>query len=310
MSTTSPAVWIVFNLFVIIMIILDALVLSPKNKEIKMKQALILSGFWISLALLFNLGIYFWLGKQLGLEFLTGYVIEMSLSVDNLFVIMLIFTYFKVPQIHQRKVLFWGILGAQVMRAVFILLGVALLERFHWLIYIFGAFLVFSGIKLFFEKDKEVNPENNVALKLFRKIMPVTDHYVDGKFTIMKEGRRWATPLLVVLVVIETTDLIFALDSIPAVLAITKDPFIAYSSNIFAILGLRAMYFALSGLMVLFHHLHYGLGIILAFVGFKMLTEGIFHMPIAVALGVIVLVLATSVVTSIMFPAKDKHSIT
>ncbi len=309
MTTSSPVIWLSFNLFVLLLIAFDALILSPKNKEITVKQALMLSGFWVFLALVFNAGIYFWLGSQRALEFFTGYLIEQSLSVDNLFVFLLIFSYFKVPVIYQRKVLFWGIIGAQVMRAAFILAGVALLHHFHWLIYLFGAFLVFSGIKLFLEKDKQIHPEGNVALKLFRRFMPVTDNYVEGQFTVKQQGRRWATPLLIVLIVIETTDLIFALDSIPAILAITKDPFIVYSSNIFAILGLRAMYFALAGLMNVFHHLHYGLGIILAFVGVKMLTEDIFHIPIMAALGVIAGVLTITIVTSIMFPAKSKDPI-
>ncbi len=306
----SPQVWLWFNVFVVAMLVLDALVLSPANKTPTMRRALGVTAFWVGLALAFNVGIYFWLGKQSALEFLTGYVIEQSLSVDNLFVFLLIFSYFKVPAQYQRKVLLWGIIGAQLMRAIFIFAGVALLNHFHWLIYIFGVFLVFSGVKLFTEKDKEIHPEQNPMLKLLRRCIPVTKDYRESKFLVKEEGKLWATPLLVVLLVIETTDLIFAVDSIPAILAITKDPFIVYTSNIFAILGLRAMYFALSGLMNVFHHLHYGLGVVLVFVGIKMLTETFWHIPIGIALGFIALTLTVCVVTSIVYPPKDKKSVT
>ncbi len=308
METTSPIVWIIFNVAVFLLLLLDAFVLSPMDKPVTMKRALSLTAFWIALALMFNVLIFFWLGRTSALEFLTGYVIEQSLSVDNLFVFLLIFAYFKVPSEYQRKILFWGVIGAQVMRAVFILAGVALLNKFHWLIYIFGAFLVYSGIKLFTEKDKEVEPEKNPAIKLVKRIMPVTNDYDGGHFMVRKNGILHATPLLIVLVVIETTDLVFAVDSIPAILAITKDPFIVYTSNIFAILGLRAMYFALKGLMDVFHHLHYGLGVILIFVGFKMLTEHFIHIPIAVALGFIALAITVSILTSLKFPAEKKHA--
>ena len=301
-------VWIAFNVAVVLLLLLDAFVLSPMEKPVSMKRALGLTVFWAALAMLFNGLIYFWLGPVKALEFLTGYLIEQSLSVDNLFVFLLIFAYFKVPQQYQRKVLFWGIVGAQVMRAVFILTGVALFNKFHWLMYIFGAFLIFSGIKLFFEKDKEINPEQNLALKLFRRVIPVSNDYAGGRFTLMRNGILHATPLFIVLIVIETTDLIFAIDSIPAILAITKDPFIVYTSNIFAILGLRAMFFALAGLINAFHHLHYGLGLILIFVGMKMLVENILHIPIIVALGFIALTIMVSIMTSLLFPVKNTHA--
>lgn len=253
------------------------------------RKALGVTLCWVVLAMMFNAGIYFWLGKQKALEFMAGYLIELSLSVDNIFVFLLIFSYFKIPLKEQSKMLFWGILGAQLMRAIFIFLGVALLNKFQWLMYIFGSFLMFTGFKLFTEKNKEFNPEDSFVLKLSKKIFPGIKKF-------------W-----VVLIVIETTDLIFAVDSIPAILAITKDPFIVYSSNIFAILGLRAMYFALAGLMQLFHHLHYALGMILLFVGFKMLSEHFIHIPIALALGFIAVTLAGSVITSLLFPLKKNH---
>jgi tellurite resistance protein TerC len=233
-------------------------------------------------------------------------VIEKSLSVDNLFVFLLIFSYFKVPAESQRVVLLWGIIGAQLMRAIFILLGVALLSKYHWVIYIFGLILVYSGIKLFMEKDKEVHPDDNPVLKFFKKFFKVTNIYHGKKFWVKESGQWVATPLMVVLIVIETTDLIFAVDSIPAILAITKDPFIAYTSNIFAILGLRALYFSLHHLMGRFHLLHYGLGIILVFVGLKMLLESVIHVPIVVSLGIISLILTVSIIASWYIPEK-KH---
>ncbi len=302
--------WIGFNVFVLAMLILDAAVFHRKAHEVKFKEALLWSGFWISLALLFNVGIYYFKGKEAALQFLAGYLIEESLSIDNLFVFLLIFSYFKVPHLYQHKILFWGILGAQVMRAVFIFAGVALIHKFHWIIYIFGAFLMFSGLKLFFEKDKKVSPEKNIVLRGFKKFFPVTHDYHDGKFFVKETGKWTATPLFVVLLVIETTDLVFAVDSIPAILAITKDPFIVYTSNIFAILGLRALYFALAELMKLFHNLHYGLGVILVFVGIKMLLESVMEIPIVAALGFIVMTLIASVISSIIFPAKKTGSIT
>jgi tellurite resistance protein TerC len=296
--------WVVFNIFVLGMLALDLGVFHRKAHTIKIKEALAWSGVWIFLALLFNLGIYFWRGPESALEFLTGYLIEKSLSVDNIFVFLLIFSYFHVPPLYQHKVLFWGILGALIMRAIFIAAGVTLIQKFHWIIYLFGALLIVTGIKLALEKEKEIHPERNPALRLFRRLMPVTEEYEKARFFVKRNGRYLATPLFVVLLVVETTDVIFAVDSIPAILAITLDPFIVYTSNVFAILGLRALYFALAGMMELFHYLHYGLSAILTFVGIKMLLTYIYKIPISVALGVIAGILIVSIVSSVMFPKR------
>ena len=295
--------WIGFNAFVVTMLVLDLTVFHRKAHVIKFKEAIGWSIFWISLAAAFAVIVYFWRGKHVALEFTTGYLIEESLSVDNLFVFLLIFRYFKVPGQLQHKVLFWGIIGALVMRFVFIWAGVALINRFHWIIYVFGAFLVYTGLKLLKSDDSEVKPEHNPVLRVFRKFMPVTDNYEGGKFFVRKRG-VYATPLFLVLLVIETTDVAFAADSIPAILAITRDPFIVYTSNVFAILGLRSLYFALAGLMDAFHFLHYGLAIILSFIGVKMLISNFVHLPTWVALGVVAGVLTLSVVASLVFPKQ------
>jgi len=297
-------IWVGFNLFVLGMLALDLGVFNRKPHKTTVREALIWSGVWIGLALLFNAGLYYWLGPQKALEFLTGYLIEKSLSVDNIFVFLLVFSYFKVPAQHQHKVLFWGVVGALLMRALFIALGVALIQRFHWIIYVFGAFLVFSGIKLAIEKDKEIRPEKNPILRLFHRLMPVTQTYEEGRFFVERSGRRVATPLFIVLLVVETTDVIFAVDSIPAIMSISLDPFIIYTSNVFAILGLRALYFALAGMMQSFHYLHYGLSAILVFVGLKMLLLDLYKMPVGVALGVVGAILAVSVVLSMLLPVK------
>jgi tellurite resistance protein TerC len=265
-------------------------------------EALGWSGAWIALALVFNAALWWARGPHAGLEFLTGYLIEKSLSVDNLFVFLLVFSHFSVPPTYQHKVLFWGILGALVMRLGFILAGVALLERFHGLIYLFGAVLVVSGIKIWNEKDKHIEPERNPLVRLFRRLVPMTEGYEGGRFVTRRAGRWLATPLCVVLLVVETTDLIFAVDSIPAVLAITRDPFIVYSSNAFAILGLRALYFALAGIMTAFHHLHYGLSAILVFIGAKMMASDIVEVPTLASLAVVVALLAVSIWASLRWP--------
>lgn len=298
--------WIVFNLLVVAMLALDLGVINRKAHVVRVREALLWSLFWIGLAMLFNIGVFFYLGHEQGIKFLTGYLIEKSLSVDNLFVFLLVFNYFRVPAIYQHKVLFWGILGALVMRAIFIFAGIALIEKFHWLLYVMGAFLIFTGIKLLFEKDKELHPEKNPMLRLFKKLMPVTDDFEGDRFFIKRGLKRFATPLFLVLVVIETTDVVFAIDSVPAVLAISRDPFIVYSSNVFAILGLRALFFALSGLMTMFHHLHYGLSAILIFVGVKMIIADFFKVPIYIALGFIALTLTFSVLASIKWPKSDQ----
>ena len=304
--------WILFNVFVLLMLALDLGVFNRKAHEVKMKEALIWSGVWISLALIFNAGLYYFYTPPEGytradsaLQFLTGYVIEKSLSVDNIFVFVLIFTYFKVPAIYQHKVLFWGILGALIMRVIFIFAGVALINKFAWIIYIFGAFLIFTGIKLVAQKDKEIHPEKNPLLKLFKRFFRVTDTYEGGKFFTVCNHRKAATPLFVVLIMIETTDLIFAVDSIPAILAVTQDPFIVYSSNVFAILGLRSLYFALAGLVKLFKYLHYGLAAILILVGSKMILNHYYSAKIIsteLSLILIVLILAGSVIASLLKP--------
>lgn len=296
--------WIGFNVFVVVMLVLDLGVFNRKAHVIKVKEALLLSALWIGLALIFNVIVYFWKGQTAALEFLAGYLIEESLSVDNLFVFLLIFSYFKVPALYQHKILFWGILGAIIMRGIFIFAGVALIERFHWIIYIFGVFLIYTAIRLAFQKDKDIHPEQNPALKLFRRFMPVTKDYEGGSFFVRKAGKLFATPLFIVLLVVETTDLLFAVDSIPAVLAITSDPFIVYTSNVFAILGLRAIYFALAGIMQLFHYLSYGLAFILAFVGVKMLLSGFYEIPVEIALGVVVGVLLISIIASVIKQRK------
>lgn len=296
--------WIGFNLFVIGMLAIDLLVFHRKPHEISLKEALGWSAVWICLALVFNAGIYFWQGKQPALEFLTGYLIEKSLSVDNIFVFLMIFSCFKVPLKYQHEVLFWGILGALLMRAAFIAGGVTLIKNFHGVIYIFGGFLIFTGIRMVIDKDKEIHPEKNAVLRIFRKLMPVTQGYEGGKFFTRKEGRTFATPLFVVLLVVETTDVIFAVDSIPAILAITQNPFIVYTSNVFAILGLRALYFALAGIIQLFHYLHYGLSAILVFVGVKMLITDFYKVSIGISLGVVAALLLLSVLASLVWPQK------
>lgn len=288
------------------MLTIDLLVFNKKSHEVTIKESLSWTGVWISLSLLFGAGVYYFIGAKTALDYYTGYLIEYSLSVDNIFVFLLVFSYFKVDPKYQHKVLFWGIFGALVFRLLFIFAGVALIERFHWIIYVFGSFLVFTGIRLAREKDKEVHPERNPVLKLVRKFIPITKSFHKDHFFINRMGRRFATPMFVVLIVIETTDIIFALDSIPAILAITTDQFIVYSSNAFAILGLRALYFALSGIMKLFHYLHYGLAMILIFVGIKMLISDFYHIPTPYALGFIALTLAGSVLLSIFFPAEEQ----
>ena len=288
------------------MLAIDLGVFHRRSHEVKIKEALIWTAVWIALALVFNVGVWVSMGSVKGLEFLTGYLLEKALSVDNIFVFILIFTAFSVSPKYQHKVLFWGILGALFMRAIFILVGVALLEKFHWLVVVFGLLLIWSGIKIAQGKDKKIDPEKNWGVRLFHRYFPVTDaEDSQGKFFVWRGNRLFLTHLAMVLVVVETTDLIFAVDSIPAVLAISKDPFIVYTSNVFAILGLRALYFALSGIMKLFYYLHIGLAIILVFVGGKMMLSHFYHIPVVVALGIIVMILAASVAASLIWPKKD-----
>ena len=298
--------WIGFNLFVLAMLALDLGVFHRKVHKIGFKEALGWTMAWVSLAMLFNLGIYHFMGHEPALQFLAGYLIEKSLSVDNIFVILMIFTYFRVPDQYQHKVLFWGILGALVMRALFIMAGVALIERYHWIIYLFGAFLIFSGIKMTLPHKEEPSLETNLALRLLRRFVPMTTQFESAHFFVKREGKTFATPLFATLLMVEVTDLIFAVDSIPAILSISSDTFIVYTSNVFAILGLRSLYFAVSGLMAIFHHLKYALTGILVFVGVKMLLTDIYKIPTPVALGVIMAILSAAVFASLLFPKKDE----
>lgn len=295
--------WILFNLFVIAMLALDLGVFHRGGHVVKVREAMFWSLAWISLAAIFAVVVFFWHGRTPALEFVTGYVIELSLSIDNLFVFLLIFRFFKVLPEHQHRVLFWGIIGALVMRAVFILVGVRLISRFAWITYIFGLLLLYSGIKLFFQKEAEIHPEHNPVLKLVRKFIPVTKDYEGGKFFVRRPG-LYATPLFIVLMVVETTDVAFAVDSIPAVLAITLNAFIVYTSNVFAIMGLRSMYFALAGLMEMFRYLHYGLSLVLSFIGVKMLIHHYYEIPTHWALTGVAGILAISVLASLIHPAK------
>jgi tellurite resistance protein TerC len=290
------------------MLALDLLVFQKREHEIKPKEALAWSIGWVSLALLFNVGVYHFFGAVRGLEFFTGYLIELALSVDNLFVFVLIFNTFHVRPAHQHRVLFWGILGAQVMRAVFILLGAALLQAFHWVIFVFGGFLIFTGVKILLNRGTEVHPEKNPVLRLFGKIVPTLPDSYGGRFTVKLDGKRYATALLPVLVVVEVTDLMFAVDSIPAIFAVTNDPFIVYTSNIFAILGLRALYFLLASAMGKFSYLKVGLGLVLSFVGAKMVLAEWVEIPIKISLAVVVALLAGSILASVIRPPRPGNS--
>jgi tellurite resistance protein TerC len=299
--------WIVFGILIPTMLILDLGVFHRRAHTVKIKEALIWSSVWISLALLFCLGVYLLIGSEKALLFITGYLVEESLSVDNLFVFLLIFTYFCVPAADQHRVLFWGILGAIVMRGIFIMAGLALLENLHWIVYLFGAFLIYTAIRLVFQKEKELQPEKNPVLRLFRRFVPLTKNYHMNKFFVKSRGRLLTTPLLLVLVVIETTDVIFAVDSVPAILAITRDPFIVYTSNIFAVMGLRALYFALAGVIQKFYYLNYGLAAILGFLGFKMLVTDFLEIPVGMSLGVVCGILVLSALLSLLRPRKKSE---
>ena len=300
-------VWGYFIAFIIAMLALDLGVFHKNTHEVKIKEALIWSAVWISLALIFNYGVYIFMGKVKALEFLTGYLIEKSLSIDNLFVFIMLFSFFNVNTKYQHKVLFWGILGALILRAIFIFAGVALISKFHWIIYIFGVFLVFTGIKMLFHKDEQIEPEKNPLVRLFKKFFPVTDNMHGGKFFVKINAKTFATPLFIVLLMVEFTDLIFAVDSIPAILAISNDTFIIFTSNVFAILGLRALYFALAGITKYFHFLKYGLSAILVFVGVKMVIVEIYKIPIVASLLTILGILLFSILLSIIFPQKEEN---
>jgi len=298
--------WILFNLFVLGMLALDLGLLQRPGHEVKFREALAWSAVWVGLACAFAGLVYFRYGHATAVEFVAGYVIELSLSVDNLFIFLLIFRFFRISLDHQHKVLFWGILGALVMRAIFIVVGIGLIQRFHWITFIFGAFLVYSGIRLFRQDAAGIEPRENLVLRWFRRWVPLTEDYDGDKF-VVRRTRLYATPLLAVLVVIETTDLLLATDSIPAVLAITLKPFIVYTSNVFAVLGLRSMYFVLAGMMELFHYLHYGLSVVLIFIGAKMLISDYYQIPTGVALGVVAGVLLLSILGSLLHPRGEEH---
>ena len=303
--TDNPWLWIGFNVFVLLMLALDLGVFHRKAHVVSFREAISWTVAWVSLALIFNLGIWHFMGPQKALEFTTGYVIEYSLSVDNIFVFAMLFSYFAVPASYQHRVLYWGILGALVMRAIMIVAGTVLITKFAWIIYVFGAFLILTGLKMIFKKEEEIHPERNPVVRWFKKLMPVTRDYRGDKFFVRENGIRMATPLFVVLLLIEVSDVIFAVDSIPAIFAVTKDPFIVYTSNVFAILGLRSLYFALAGVLDKFHYLKIGLGMVLSFVGVKMLLG---HTPWKIdtllSLGVIVVILAGSIVASLRWPKK------
>jgi tellurite resistance protein TerC len=306
--------WILFNLFVLAMLALDLGVVNRRPRRAGVREALAWSGVWIALATAFAVLMFLWQGRPQALQFVTGYVIELSLSVDNLFVFLVVFRYFKVPDQYQHKVLSWGILGALLMRGVFIVAGVGLIHRFSWITYVFGALLVYSGLKLLGQGKTKIHPDKNLALRLFRKVLPVTEEYVNGQFFTRRSSAQgsptpatvlYATPLLVVLLVVETTDILFAVDSVPAVLAITLNPFIVYTSNVFAILGLRSMYFALAGMIDRFRYLHYGLSVVLVLIGLKMLASHYVSIPTEWALAIVLLVLGTSILASLANPQKN-----
>ncbi len=305
--TAGVTLWTIFCVVVVVMLILDLGIFHRKAHAIRFQEALLWSGVWIGLALAY-VGLIWWLhpnGAHTSLEFLTAYLVEESLSVDNLFVFFLIFSYFAVPSQYQYNCLFWGILGAMVFRAIFIVGGVALIQGFHWFLYVLGAILIVSGVKVAAQNSRTIAPEKNPILKLFRRFMPVATDSAGTKFFLRRDGRLLATPLFVTLLVVETTDIVFAMDSIPAVLGITRDTFVVYTSNVFAIMGLRALYFALAGAMELFHYLRFGLSAVLVFIGAKMLLGHWYEIPVSVALLVVAVLLVLSFIASFIWPRKN-----
>jgi tellurite resistance protein TerC len=301
-------VWAAFVAFIVAMLLVDLFVLHRNAHEVGLREAALWSVVWVALGLAFGAVVWAWKGPDAGGEYLAGYLIERALSIDNIFVFALIFTYFGVPAAYQHRVLFWGIFGALVFRAVFIGAGAALLDQFHWMIYVFGGFLVLTGIKMLRRQHAEVDPAGNPVLRLLRRVMPITDGYRGQKLVVREAGRRLATPLLAVLVVIETSDILFAVDSIPAIFAVTRDSFLVFSSNAFAILGLRAMYFLLAGMIGRFVHLNAGLAAVLVFVGAKMLLADVYHLPIWASLAVIAALIGGSVVTSLLTTRRQAEA--
>jgi tellurite resistance protein TerC len=307
MPETSLWLWAGFNLFILAMLALDLGVFHRKSHVVSIREATTWSLVWIALAMVFNAGLWYFRGSEPAIQFFTGYLIEKSLSVDNIFVIALLFSYFAVPPMYQHRVLFWGILGALVMRAAFIFAGAALLAKFHWIIYLFGAFLILTGLKMAIFRDAEIHPENNPLLKLVRRLIPVTNEYRKDHFFVREGGRLLATPLFLVLVLVESTDLVFAVDSIPAIFAVTNDPFLVYTSNVFAILGLRSLYFVLAGVMSKFVYLKLGLSGVLVFVGAKMTLIDLYKIPSPVSLGVIAAILAVSIIASLVRSRREER---
>ena len=307
--TNSLLAWVGFCAFILVMLAIDLGLFNRKAHDVSYKEATIWSAVWVTLAMIFAALVFERLGHQKGLEFLTGYIIELSLSVDNLFVFLLIFSYFKVPSKYQHRVLYWGVIGALIMRIAMILVGTELINHFHWVIYIFGAFLVYTGVKMFRAEETETDPEDNPVVQLLTRYVPISRQYERRKFFTRVKGRRVGTLLLLVLITVEVTDLIFALDSIPAIIGVTTDRFIVYTSNVFAILGLRTFYFLLAGLVEKFHYLRIGIGVVLSFIGAKMLVSAFLEIPTAIALGVVAMVLISAVVASLVWAKPDELDI-
>ncbi|MBT0654537.1 TerC family protein [Geomobilimonas luticola] len=305
--SSETMLWLGFGAIITVMFVLDLGLFNRKSHAISFREALAWTLVWVSLALAFNVWIYFSMGPTKALEFFTGYLIEESLSVDNLFVFIMIFSYFHITKAHQPKILKWGIIGALLMRAVFILVGIELIERFHWMIYVFGGILIFTGIKMAFGGEEKVEPEKNLLVRLVRKFVPITKRIRDDRFFIKKGGVRAATPLFLALLVVESSDVIFAVDSIPAVLSVTHDPFIVYTSNVFAIMGLRSLYYLLANVMEMFAYLKLGVSFILTYVGAKMLLTDVVHIPIYFSLGVIIGTLTLAIIISITLAPKTGH---
>jgi tellurite resistance protein TerC len=303
----TPLAWVAFLGFILVMLAIDLGVFHRKSHEVSLKEAGLWSGVWVALAMVFNLGVYRWFGPERALEFTTGYLIEKALAVDNIFVFVVIFSTFAVPAVYQHRVLFWGVLGALAMRAGFIVLGGAFLQRFAWAMYVFGGILAITGVRLLLQRNQEVHPERNPVVRVFQRLFPVTTEPAGDKFTVVRNGRRFATPLLLALVAVEVTDVIFAVDSIPAIFAVTKDPYIVFTSNIFAILGLRSLYFLLAGIINRFAYLKVGLALVLIFVGAKMLAIDIYHVPIGASLGIIATILIASLVVSLVLPPQAQR---
>ena len=304
----DPFLYVGFIILVLLLLALDLGIFNRTPHVVKVSEAIGWTTFWISLAMVFNIFVYYEKGPTAAGEFLAGYLLEQSLSVDNIFVIILILKYFKVAPQYHHKVLFWGIVGALVMRGIMIGLGAALIAAFHWIFYVFGAFLIFTGIKMAFSNEDDAELEENFVVKYAREHFRITDTYHQENFSIVKDGVRWFTPLFLVVLVVEFTDLIFAVDSIPAIFAVTKDPFIVFTSNVFAVMGLRSLFFAVVGVMGIFHYLKYGLSVILTFIGVKMFIQDWYHVSIEAALGVIASVLALSIIASVLFPEKEEKA--